>query len=644
MLHFSGSPDLILLYVLFHQLWSYAALFRVTWSHPTVCSVSPTLELCCTFQGHLISSCCMFCFTNSGVMLHFSGSPDLIPLYVLFHQLWSYAALFRVTWSHPAVCSVSPTLELCCTFQGHLISSRCMFCFTNSGVMLHFSGSPDLILLYVLFHQLWSYAALFRVTWSHPAVCSVSPTLELCCTFQGHLISSRCMFCFTNSGVMLHFSGSPDLILLYVLFHQLWSYAALFRVTWSHPAVCSVSPTLDLCCTFQGHLISSRCMFCFTNSGVMLHFSGSPDLILLYVLFHQLWSYAALFRVTWSHPAVCSVSPTLELCCTFQGHLISSCCMFCFTNSGVMLHFSGSPDLILLYVLFHQHWSYAALFRVTWSHPAVCSVSPTLELCCTFQGHLISSRCMFCFTNSGIMLHFSGSPDLIPLYVLFHQLWSYAALFRVTWSHPAVCSVSPTLELCCTFQGHLISHCMFCFTNSGVMLHFSGSPDIPLYVLFHQLWSYAALFRVTWYPTVCSVSPTLELCCTFQGHLISHCMFCFTNSGVMLHFSGSPDIPLYVLFHQLCSSANTWCLYLPSAHLKTSGRHASFYSAPLLWNNLPYSLQHFFLNITSRSIVSPLDSECLACVHVSVWFCVCVCVCACMRVLKVMKKISNEVL
>ena len=403
---------------------------------------------------------------------------------------------------------------------------------------------------------------------------------------------------------MLHFSGSPDLILLYVLFHQLWSYAALFRVTWSHPAVCCFT-RVELCCTFQSHLISSHCM-----------------------LFYQLWNYAALFRVTWSHPTV----------------------MFCFTNSEIMLHFSGSPDLIPLYVLFHQLWSYAALFRVTWSHPAVCSVSPTLELCCTFQGHLISSRCMFCFTNSGVMLHFSGSPDLILLYVPFHQLWSYAALFRVTWSHPAVCSVSPTLELCCTFQGHLISsRCMFCFTNSGVMLHFSGSPDlIPLYVLFHQLWSYAALFRVTWsHPTVCSVSPTLELCCTFQGHLISSCcMFCFTNSGVMLHFSGSPDIPLYVLFHQLCSSANTWCLHLPSAHLKTSGRHASFYSAPLLWNNLPYSLQHFFLNITSRSIVSPLDSECLACVHVSGWFCVCVCVCVCtcMRVLKVMKKISNEVL
>ena len=168
-------------------------------------------------------------------------------------------------------------------------------------------------------------------------------------------------------------------------------YAALFRVTWSHPAVCSVSPTLELCCTFQGHQISSRCMFCFTNSGVMLHFSGSPDLIPLYVLFHQLWSYAALFRVTRSHPAVCSVSPTLELCCTFQGHLISSCCMFCFTNSGVMLHFSELPDLIPLYVV-SPEWNYAALFRVTWSHPTVC-----------------------CFTNSGIMLHFSGSPDLIPL-------------------------------------------------------------------------------------------------------------------------------------------------------------------------------------------------------------------------------------
>ena len=78
----------------------------------------------------------------------------------------------------------------------------------------------------------------------------------------------------------------------------------------------------------RNHPLSRNCL------EIMLHFSGSPDLILLYVLFHQLWSYAALFRVTWSHPAVCSVSPTLELCCTFQGHLISSCCMFCFTNSA----------------------------------------------------------------------------------------------------------------------------------------------------------------------------------------------------------------------------------------------------------------------------------------------------------------------
>ena len=33
-------------------------------------------------------------------------------------------------------------------------------------------------------------------------------------------------------------------------------------------------------------------------------------------------------------------------------------------------------------------------------------------------------------------------------------------------------------------------------------------------------------------------------------------------------------------------------LRLPSAHLKSSGRRAFFCQAPLLWNNLPYSLRH----------------------------------------------------
>ena len=42
------------------------------------------------------------------------------------------------------------------------------------------------------------------------------------------------------------------------------------------------------------------------------------------------------------------------------------------------------------------------------------------------RNHPLSRNC------PEIMLHFSRSPDLIPLYVLFHQLWNYAALFTVT--------------------------------------------------------------------------------------------------------------------------------------------------------------------------------------------------------------------
>lgn len=95
---------------------------------------------------------------------------------------------------------------------------------------------------------------------------------------------------------------------------------------------------------------------------------------------------------------------------------------------------------------------------------------------------------------------------------------------------------------------------------------------------------------------------------------------------------------------QLCLSTDAEFLPLPSANLKSSGQHAFFSQVPLLWNNLPYSLQHssFIVSFTSalKTYISLSEHwtdhwtdhymaylRACVCGCDCVYCCVCVCVC-----------------
>ena len=106
--------------------------------------------------------------------------------------------------------------------------------------------------------------------------------------------------------------------------------------------------------------------------------------------------------------------------------------------------------------------------------------------------------------------------------------------------------------------------------------------------------------------------------------------------------------------------ANSACLLMLSSflfHLLTSGQHAFFSQVPLLWNNLPYSLQHSsaivsftFALKTYISLSEHWTDHYMAylcacvcgcdCVYCRVCVCACihVCVCVCMHLLEVMRK------